>query len=148
MKDRLKVLRKALGLKQREVAERLEVNVGVVGDWESGRAIPKARIIQICNEFNVRREWLERGEGEMFKDKPERAKLKDFSDEDVYTEAMSRLFEALPDAAKKAFERFCDSLNEPKSKPDKPKGFDYEAQLKRFDFGDESIWKDYPGHRQ
>ncbi len=67
MKDRLKELRKKLGLKQREVAERLGVNVSVVGDWESGRnPIPKTRIYQLCKEYNVRREWLETGDGEMF----------------------------------------------------------------------------------
>ena len=67
MKDRLKELRKALGLKQREVAERLGVNTGIVGGWECGRNdIPKTRIYQLCKEYNVRREWLERGEGEMF----------------------------------------------------------------------------------
>lgn len=67
MKDRLKQLRKILGLKQREVAERLEVTVGIVGGWECGRdAIPRPRVYQLCKEYNVRREWLERGEGEMF----------------------------------------------------------------------------------
>ena len=67
MKDRLKALRKALGLKQREVAERLGINVGTVGAWETGKeAIPRARVYQLCKEYNVRREWLERGEGEMF----------------------------------------------------------------------------------
>ena len=67
MKDRLKALRKALGLKQREVAERLGIDVGAIGNWEAGtRPIPKTRIYQLCKEYNVRREWLEHGEGEMF----------------------------------------------------------------------------------
>lgn len=67
MKDRLKLLRKTLGLKQREVAERLGVNVGLIGQWESGtKAVGKARIYQLCKEYDVRREWLERGEGDMF----------------------------------------------------------------------------------
>ena len=67
MKDRLKELRKALGLKQREVAERLGVKVGRVGSWEAGvEPIPKTRIYQLCKEYNVRREWLENGTGEMF----------------------------------------------------------------------------------
>ncbi len=59
MKDRLKALRKALGLKQREVAERLGVTVGIVGGWECGRdAIPQTRIYQLCKEYNVRRAGL------------------------------------------------------------------------------------------
>ena len=67
MKDRLKELRKALGLKQREVAERLGCQTGLIGRWEAGlQPIPATRIYQLCKEYNVRREWLERGEGEMF----------------------------------------------------------------------------------
>ena len=67
IKDRLKELRKRLGLKQRDVAERLEMNVGTVGAWECGSEnIPKTRIYQICKEYNVRKEWLIDGEGEMF----------------------------------------------------------------------------------
>jgi transcriptional regulator with XRE-family HTH domain len=67
MKDRLKELRKTLNLKQREVAERLDVAVSVVGGWEAGvQAIPSTRIYQLCKEYNVRREWLETGVGEMF----------------------------------------------------------------------------------
>lgn len=72
--NRLKELRKRLGLKQREVAERLGVDVGLVGSWEIGRPIPKVRKYQICKEYNVRREWLETGEGEMFE--PEKDDLK------------------------------------------------------------------------
>ena len=111
MKDRLKKLRKALNLKQRDVAERLGIKVGVIGTWESGGSpIPRARIYQLCHEYNVRREWLERGEGEMFQPAPDASKLREFDDEDVYYEAMNRLYNSLPDAAKEAFERFCDSL--------------------------------------
>lgn len=66
MNERLKILRKALGLKQREVAERLDVRVGLVGMWEAGRPIPKTRVYQLCKEFNVRREWLENGTGDIF----------------------------------------------------------------------------------
>ena len=64
---RLKELRKRLGLKQRDVAERLEMDTGTVGKWEAAmQRIPKTRLYQICNEYNVSRDWLERGEGDMF----------------------------------------------------------------------------------
>ena len=88
MKDRLKALRKALGLKQREVAERLGVTVGIVGGWECGRdAIPQTRIYQLCKEYNVRREWLERGEGEMF----EAETAKEKAQEEFITGVFERL---------------------------------------------------------
>ena len=72
MKDRLKKLRKEIGLKQREIAERIGVSTGTVGQWESGVALPgDARIYKICKEFNVREQWLRKGEGEMFEPVPE-----------------------------------------------------------------------------
>ena len=67
MKNRLKELRRKLGLKQRELAARLGVSAGYIGNIESGTDKPgRAMIYQICSEFHVRREWLEKGEGEIF----------------------------------------------------------------------------------
>lgn len=67
MKERLKELRRVLGLKQRDIAARLEMDVGTVGKWEVGlQGIPKTRIYQICKEFGINRDWLESGVGEMF----------------------------------------------------------------------------------
>lgn len=72
MHTRLKLLRKKLGLKQRELAERLCVTVGLVGNWESGvNEIPKTRVYQICKEFNVREDWLRTGNGEIFEPQPD-----------------------------------------------------------------------------
>ena len=110
MKDRLKELRKALNLKQREVAEKLGVPVGNVGAWEAGmRDVPDSRLRLLCKEYNVRREWLETGEGEMFEEKG-KVDLKDVDDKTIYCEAMERMFKSLPDEAKQAFKEFCDDL--------------------------------------
>ena len=69
MKQRLKEVRRALGLKQREVAERLGVKVGVVGQWEAGCSnMPASRVYQFCKEYGVRRDFLEKGVGAMFED--------------------------------------------------------------------------------
>lgn len=98
MKDRLKELRKRLNIKQRELAERLGVNVGLIGTWECGRQkIPQTRVYQICNEYHVRREWLEKGEGEMFE--PEQAPK---SKDEVLREAAYALFSKLPKDAQEA----------------------------------------------
>ena len=90
IKDRLKELRKRLGLKQRDVAERLEVSVGLIGAWECGSdTIPKTRIYQLCNEYNVSRDWLERGEGDMFVPVEE--------SEADFAETMYSMYNALPE---------------------------------------------------
>lgn len=67
MQERIKQIRKRLGLKQREFAEKIGVNTGTVGQWEAGTARPgAARLYQICSLFNVSRVWLETGAGDMF----------------------------------------------------------------------------------
>lgn len=98
MKDRLKELRKTLNLKQREIAERLGVNTGLIGNWESGYSeVPDARIYQLCHEYNVRREWLETGVGEMFEPRK--------SEEEEIDDMIRKLFKMLPDKLKAAFLR-------------------------------------------
>ena len=95
IKERLKEIRKVLNISQREFGEKIGVKVAAVGNWEIGRqAIPDARIYQICNEFNVRSEWLENGEGEMFKP------IK--SETDVIREAALVLFKRLDKKAQAA----------------------------------------------
>ena len=111
MKERLKELRKALNLKQREMAERLGVTVSLVGVWESGvQPISAPRIYQICKEFRVRREWLEKGVGEMFEPPGEERKLKDFSDGEIFSEALDRIYDLCPDDFKQSFHKFCSKL--------------------------------------
>ena len=110
MKDRLKELRSARNLKQREVAEKINVSVGLVGRWEAGlQPVPEHNVYRICKEFGVRREWLETGVGEMFEEKG-KVDLKDVDDKTIYYEAMERMFKSLPDEAKQAFKEFCDDL--------------------------------------
>lgn len=91
IKDRLKQLRHALGLKQRDIAEKLKVNVGLVGSWECGRQdVPDYRIDQICTKYNVNRDWLERGEGEMFE--PE----KEPNAGEVFRDLIVKIYDKLP----------------------------------------------------
>ena len=66
MQERMKQVRKALGLKQREIAEKLGVSIGTYGGWETGVPIPDARIYQICHEFSINEEWFRTGNGTMF----------------------------------------------------------------------------------
>ena len=98
MHERLKELRKKLGLKQREFAAKIGVTTGAIGGWESGTTFPgDARISVICTTFNVRREWLENGEGEMFA--PEEAPR---SQDDILREAALMLFRELSPRAQDA----------------------------------------------
>lgn len=67
MNERLKVLRKTLGLTQQEFADRLKIKRGAIANYEIGRNEPIDAVLSlICREFGVSRDWLCEGEGEMF----------------------------------------------------------------------------------
>ena len=67
LNERIKKLRKAIGLTQQEFAERLNIGRGTLANYEVGRNEPiDAVIALICKEFSVNEHWLRTGEGEMF----------------------------------------------------------------------------------
>jgi len=67
LNERLKKLRKALDLTQREFGERIGVKSNTIATYEIGRNEPIDAVINlICREFNVSETWLRTGEGEMF----------------------------------------------------------------------------------
>ncbi len=67
MKDRIKALRKALGLSQGKFAEALGVSISSAQKWEIAAAVPTAAALHLMSEkFGVSEEWLRTGEGEMF----------------------------------------------------------------------------------
>ena len=66
LNERIKTLRSELGLNQSEFGERIGVKKSVVSTLESGKTNLTARNADlICKEFNVCREWLLEGTGEM-----------------------------------------------------------------------------------
>lgn len=64
--DRIILVLEDSGLKKVQFAEKLRVSQAYISQLCSGARIPSDRTISdICREFNVRREWLENGEGPM-----------------------------------------------------------------------------------
>lgn len=69
MNERIKELRKSLGLSQEAFAERLGLKGSAVSHLESGRRnITNQNIVAICREFGVNEEWLRTGSGDMFEE--------------------------------------------------------------------------------
>ena len=67
MSERIKALRKKLGLTQQEFADKLNIKRGAVANYEIGRNEPIDAVISlICKTFNVSEEWLRFGDGDMF----------------------------------------------------------------------------------
>ncbi len=80
MQERIRKLRKELGLTQQKFADALGVKQNTIAQYESGRNEPIDAVISlICREFNVSEDWLRTGEGEMFKPKSRNEELFEFA---------------------------------------------------------------------
>ena len=67
MNERIKQLRKELGLTLDKFGEKIGVGKTAISKIENGdRSVTDQMFKSICREFNVREEWLWNGEGEMF----------------------------------------------------------------------------------
>lgn len=64
--ERIKKVRKALDLTQREFGERISIKQNSVAQIEMGRNTSDQTISAICKEFGVSETWLRTGAGEMF----------------------------------------------------------------------------------
>ena len=79
MNERIKKLRKALDLTQQAFADRIGLKRNTIAQYEIGRNEPiDAVILSICREFEVNKEWIETGNGEMFIQKSENEKIAEF----------------------------------------------------------------------
>ena len=62
MADRLQNLRKAKGLSQEALAQRLDVSRQAVSKWESGQSVPEAeKIVALSDFFGVTTDYLLKG---------------------------------------------------------------------------------------
>ena len=67
MKQRIKLLRKELGLTQQEFADKLGIKRTTIGNYELGRNEPVDSVISlICDRCHVNETWLRTGNGDMF----------------------------------------------------------------------------------
>lgn len=68
MDERIKAIRKALGLTQQEFADRIGIQRSTIAQYETGRNNPIDAVVSlICREYNVDEIWLRTGAGEMFR---------------------------------------------------------------------------------
>ena len=66
MKDRIKKIRKTLGLSQEAFGARIGVSKTAISRAEAGlNNVSDMTIKSICREFNVQEEWLRNGTGDM-----------------------------------------------------------------------------------
>lgn len=71
MNERIKEIRKKEGLSQQKFADKLGIARGNIAAYEVGKNSPSDAVISlICSKFNVNKEWLLTGKGDMY-DVPE-----------------------------------------------------------------------------
>lgn len=76
MKDRIAEIRKKSKLSQQAFANRIGISREAVRLLENGTTNPAERTIRdICNEFNINREWLTTGKGKMEAPQPKHVSL-------------------------------------------------------------------------
>ena len=67
MNERIKEIRKELGLTQKDFAEKIRVAPNSIARYELGDRNPSDAIVNsICREFNINEEWLRTGQGEKY----------------------------------------------------------------------------------
>lgn len=72
MNNRIKQLRKELGLTQEKFGEKLGLKKNSISQIENGiNSLTEQLLLSVCREFNVSKKWLRTGEGEMFIPVPE-----------------------------------------------------------------------------
>lgn len=66
LSERIKAVRKAAGLNQKDFGTKIGIGMSAVSLLESGTNNPSDQTLRlICSEFGISRRWLETGGGEM-----------------------------------------------------------------------------------
>lgn len=108
MKNRIKELRKQLGLNQTEFGARIDVKQTTIAGYENGRMPLDTVISSMCREFGVRRQWLEEGIGPMMQPADEDDEIVDavLAGEDEFIKAVIRGIAKTPGGWEKMREVF------------------------------------------
>ncbi len=81
MKERIKELRRHLGLTQQEFAAKIRIDRSAIANYERGTRAPGNTVIdQICQKYGVSEEWLRTGEGPMLIEQTKEEELTQFFD--------------------------------------------------------------------
>lgn len=77
--ERIKEIRKSKGYTQQRFADELGLKQNTIATYEMNKTIPSDRtVLDICQKFRIREEWLRTGEGDMEIADTQRDKLNHF----------------------------------------------------------------------
>lgn len=118
MNERIKLLRKSLGMTLEKFGKHLGVKKSTLSNIESGRSSLTDRMIKsICREYNVNEVWLRTGTGEMFVvHKDETAAIISDLLESINNKSYDfildvlKVYQTLPSANQDVIKNFCQQL--------------------------------------
>ena len=122
MNERIKKIRKDLGLNQKDFGEKIKIVRSSVAKIETGENNPSEQTIDlICRVFNVNEKWLRTGEGSVYKEKLSIAEyLENITDEDYLIKDIIEVYMELDQNSKTALkniaEKMCNKINERNNK--------------------------------
>lgn len=116
--ERIKELRKALGLTMEKFGERLGIKKNSVSQIENGKNnVTEQMLKAICREFHVSEQWLREGTGDMFMQPDDEtavliSNLIDNADDDFYMLCLDviRTYQQLQPESQIVFRNFCQQL--------------------------------------
>lgn len=118
MNERIKELRKVLGLSREEFANKLGLKSrGKIENIELGRTSPDEPFLDlICKTYNINPKWLRTGRGEMFIELSKDEQIEDFigellsDEEDSFKRRLISGLVALDENGWTVLEKFLDSI--------------------------------------
>ena len=117
MNNRIRELRKTLGLRQREFAERIGLKQNAISYMEkNGSTVTEQNIKSICSQFNVNEHWLRDGTGGMFIEQTKDEQIATFmgdllrNEEDSFKRRLISGLCGLDDKGWETLEKFIDSI--------------------------------------
>lgn len=117
--DRIKEVRKALGLTQERFGEKIGMKKSSLSTTENGvNAVSNQLRTAVCREFHVRDEWLRTGEGEMFEERTPDQAIVDFAadlvnvEDDAFKKRLISALARMDDQTWEAFEKWINTFLE------------------------------------
>ena len=109
--ERIKEIRLSLGISQREFSKQIFIAQSFYGDIELGKKKYNDRIIQlITTQFNVNKDWILTGKGEMFSNSPPDIKRERLID--IYNQLPNWLQDCLIEQSKILLKKYKDEKRE------------------------------------
>lgn len=117
MNERIKQLRKMLGLTQDDFSARIGLSRNFIAQIETGSKFPSDRTVSdICREFDVNEVWLRNGVGEVFVQKTKEEQLGELlaeitkADDDSFKKRLIVALANLDDDGWNNLEKLIDSI--------------------------------------